>query len=47
LTSAVDGLVLHDLRVADGSASLQFTRRGEAADTEVIAAAGELEVVLQ
>jgi glycogen debranching enzyme len=47
LPDGVDGLVLHDVRAAAGSASLRFTRRGEAVDTEVLATGGALEVVVQ
>jgi glycogen debranching enzyme len=47
LPDGVDGLVLHDIRVAGGSTSLRFSRRGENIDTEILSTDGILEVVLQ
>jgi len=46
LPDGVDGLSLHGLRVAGGTASLRFTRQGDAAGTEVIASDG-IEVVIE
>jgi glycogen debranching enzyme len=46
LPDGVDGLALHSLRAAGGTASLRFTRQGDAARTEVIASDG-LEVVIE
>ncbi|MBW4025572.1 MAG: hypothetical protein HIU92_21070 [Proteobacteria bacterium] len=45
LPDGVDGLALHDLRVAGGTASLQFTRHGDRVRTEVIASDGLTVVV--
>jgi hypothetical protein len=45
LPDAVDGLTLHDLRVAGGTALLRFARCGEVVQPEVIAAGGGLEVI--
>ncbi len=46
LPDGVDGLSLHGLRVAGGTASLRFTRQGDATGTEVIASDG-IEVVIE
>ncbi len=46
LPDGVDGLALHGLRAAGGTASLRFTREGDTARTEVIASDG-LEVVIE
>lgn len=47
LPDGVDGLVLRDIRVAGGSTSLRFSRRGEAVDAEVLSTDGALQVILQ
>jgi glycogen debranching enzyme len=46
LPDGVDGLALHGLRAAGGTASLRFTRRGDAAGTEILASDG-VEVVIE
>ena len=46
LPDGVDGLSLHGLRAAGGTASLRFTRQGDAAGTEVIASDG-VEVIVE
>jgi len=46
LPDGVDGLTLHGLRAAGGTASLRFSRRGGTVETEVVAAAG-LDVVVK
>jgi glycogen debranching enzyme len=45
LPDGVDGLALHDLRLAGGTASLRFTRNGDCVKTEVIASDGLTVVV--
>ncbi len=40
LPDGVDGLALHGLRAASGTASLRFTRRGGVAETEILASEG-------
>ncbi len=46
LPDGVDGLSLHGLRVAGGTASLRFTRRGGSAATEILASDG-VEVMVE
>ncbi len=46
LSDGVDGLSLHGLRAAGGTASLRFTRQGDAAETEILASDG-VEVVVE
>ena len=46
LPDGVDELVLHDLRVANGTASLRFDRRDGAVVAEVIATSGGVHVVI-
>jgi glycogen debranching enzyme len=46
LPDGVVGLSLHGLRVAGGTASLRFTRQGDAAGTEILASDG-VEVVVE
>jgi glycogen debranching enzyme len=46
LPDGVDGLSLHGLRMAGGTASLRFTRRGDVAGTEILASDG-VEVVVE
>jgi len=46
LPDGVDGLALHGLRAAGGTASLRFTRQGDATRTDVIASDG-IEVVIE
>ena len=45
LPDGVDGLALHDLRIAGGTASLRFTRIGDFVKTEVVASDGLTVVV--
>ena len=47
LPAGVNGLALHDLRVAEGAASLSFTREGDKVGTKVLAASGGIEVVVE
>ena len=46
LPDGVDTLALHDIRAGGGTAALRFTRKGDAVDTEVLAA-DRIEVVVQ
>ena len=46
LPDEVDGLALQGLRVAGGTASVRFTRQGDAARTEILASDG-VEVVVE
>ncbi len=46
LPDGVDGLALHGLRAAGGTASLRFTRQGDATGTEILASDG-IEVVVE
>jgi len=46
LPDGVDRLSLHGLRAAGGTASLRFTRRGDAAETEILASEG-IDVVIE
>ncbi len=46
LPDGVDWLALHGLRAAGGTASLRFTRKGDAAATEILASEG-IEVIVE
>jgi len=47
LPTGVNGLALHELRVAGGTASLSFTREGDKVGTKVLAASNGFEVVVE
>ncbi len=47
LPEGVNGLALHDVRIANGAASLSFTRAGDRVDTKVLATSGGIDVVVE